>query len=140
MPIQLIDYSADKSVRIDRFSSSGASSVELAHGSGESHAYAVHFIPGGEIGPHPAGFDQLFVVLQGSGWVAGTDGVRHAVGLGCGAFIPTGEVHSKGSDTGMVAIMVQSTAFELAVSQVTAEQASEADREGSIHADQTRGT
>jgi len=112
--IRLISFSADEAVRIDRFASHAASSVDLAHGDGESHAYAIHIEPGGVIGPHPAGFDQLFLVVRGSGWVAGADGVRHAVGLERGAFIPTGEVHSKGSDLGMLAIMVQAGRWAVA--------------------------
>lgn len=107
MGIRLISFTADEARRIEQFDSRGASSVELAHGDGEAHAYAIHIEPGGVVGPHPAGFDQLFLVVRGSGWVAGADGVRQAVGLERGAFIPTGEVHSKGSDLGMLAVMVQ---------------------------------
>lgn len=71
MAIQLVDFTPQRARAIEQFAASGASSVELAHGTGESHAYAIHFVPGGAIGPHPAGFDQLFLVVQGSGWHAG---------------------------------------------------------------------
>src|SRR5262249_42512627 len=111
VPIRVFDFAAQAAQSIERFSSSGAASVELAHGSGESHVYALHFAPGGSIGPHPAGFDQLFLVVQGSCWVAGSNGVRHSIGTNRGAFVPKGEVHSKGSETGMVAVMVQSSEF-----------------------------
>jgi quercetin dioxygenase-like cupin family protein len=113
MPISLIRFDQTHSQSIELFSSLRAASVELAHGSGESHVYAVHIAPGGEIGPHPAGFDQLFLVVQGAGWVAGRDGNRQAVATNVGAFIPTGELHSKGSDSGMVAIMAQASRFAL---------------------------
>ena len=43
----------------------------------------MHFLPGGLIGPHEAGFGQLFVALDGSGWVAGWPIER-----GCGRFPP----------------------------------------------------
>jgi quercetin dioxygenase-like cupin family protein len=119
MAIQRIDYSIDKALPIQHFSSSGASSVDLAHGTGESHAYAIHIIPGGLIGPHPAGFDQLFLVMSGSGWVAGNDGIRHKVEPCHGAFVPKGETHSKGSETGMVAIMIQVTDFTLSAFTIT---------------------
>jgi quercetin dioxygenase-like cupin family protein len=111
--IHLIDFGAQFARAIERFGSSGASSVELAHGNGESHAYAIHFAPGGAIGPHPAGFDQLFLVVQGSGWVAGADGIRLSLGANRGAFVPRGEIHSKGSETGMLALMVQASKFSL---------------------------
>lgn len=74
------------------------SSIELAEGDGEAHAYVLYFEPGGEIGPHEAGFGQLFLALSGDGWVAGGDGIRHAFGAGEVAFISRGETHSTGSD------------------------------------------
>jgi len=113
MSIRLFNFGSEAARTIELFNSVGASSVELAHGVGESHAYAVHVEPGGSIGEHPAGFDQLFLVVQGAGWVAGTDGVRHNVGTNKGAFVPKGEVHSKGSETGMLALMVQASTFAL---------------------------
>lgn len=114
MTIRLVDFSPQSARPIERFGSSGASSVALAHGKGESHVYAIHVVPGGVIGPHPAGFDQLFLVVQGAGWVAGADGVRVDVDTNRAAFVPNGEVHSKGSETGMLAVMVQASVFSLA--------------------------
>lgn len=84
-----------------------ASSIPLAEGEGEAHAYVMYFEPGGEIGPHEAGFGQLLFAVSGNGWVAGGDGERHALAEGQGAFIHRGEIHSKGSETGLVALMVQ---------------------------------
>jgi hypothetical protein len=37
-----------------------------------------------------------------------------SVGTNGGAFVPRGEVHSKGSETGMLALMVQASTFSLA--------------------------
>jgi quercetin dioxygenase-like cupin family protein len=84
-----------------------ASSLKLAEGDGEAHTYVLYFEPGGEIGPHEAGYGQLFVALSGEGWVAGGDGVRHALGTGEAAFVARGETHAKGSETGLTALMVQ---------------------------------
>jgi quercetin dioxygenase-like cupin family protein len=67
----------------------------------------VYFEAGGVIGPHEAGFGQLFLPLAGSGWVAGADGEHVAIGEGEAAFISRGEVHAKGSETGLTALMVQ---------------------------------
>jgi quercetin dioxygenase-like cupin family protein len=83
------------------------SSLEIAAGDGEAHAYVLYFGPGGEIGPHEAGFGQLFLALSGEGWVAGGDGIRQALATGDAAFISRGEIHSKGSEFGMTALMVQ---------------------------------
>jgi quercetin dioxygenase-like cupin family protein len=83
------------------------SSIAVADGVGEAHVYVQHFDPGGVIGPHEAGFGQLFVAVSGDGWVAGGDGGRMPLAQGQAAFIERGEIHSKGSETGMVAFMVQ---------------------------------
>ncbi len=84
-----------------------ATAHHLGSGGGAAHAYAVHLAPGGSIGAHEAGFDQLFVPVHGSGWAAGADGVRRPVAVGEAAIIRRGEVHAKGSETGLVALMVQ---------------------------------
>jgi quercetin dioxygenase-like cupin family protein len=83
------------------------SALELVEGEGEAHAYVLYFAPGGEIGPHRAGFGQLLVALSGSGWVAGGDGARQDLPEGHAALITRDETHSKGSETGMTALMVQ---------------------------------
>jgi quercetin dioxygenase-like cupin family protein len=84
-----------------------ASSIEIAEGEGDVHAYVVYFEPGGEIGPHEAGFGQLFFALFGSGWVAGDNGERVPLAEGEAAFIRRGEIHSKGSEAGLTALMIQ---------------------------------
>lgn len=85
----------------------GVSSLELAAGSGDAHAYVLRFDADGVIGPHEAGFGQLLLAVSGEGWVAGEDGVRQPLREGDVAFIRRGEIHSKGSDTGLVALMIQ---------------------------------
>jgi hypothetical protein len=111
VPIRIVQFSADAAEPITSYSSVSSSAVALAHGEGASHVYAVHIQGGGEIGPHPAGFDQLFLIVQGSGWIAGADGVRHSLAALQGAFVPKGETHAKGSQAGMVAIMAQASNF-----------------------------
>jgi quercetin dioxygenase-like cupin family protein len=83
------------------------SALEIAKGSGEAHAYVLYFEPGGEIGPHEAGFGQILFAVAGDGWVADEDGVRRKLAAGDAAFIPRGEQHSKGSESGLTALMIQ---------------------------------
>jgi quercetin dioxygenase-like cupin family protein len=105
--MRVIETGREAAERIERFESQGAWSLKLGGGSGEAYVYSVHFDPGGEIGPHEAGFDQLFVVVEGSGWGAGADGARTPLVRGQAALFRRGEVHSKGSERGMQAIMIQ---------------------------------
>ncbi len=110
--MHIINFPRDHARPIDLFDAIDASNVHLGSGRGETHVYCLHFGVGGSIGPHPAGFAQLFLVVDGSGWVAGTDGVRTPLGAGQGAYFAPGEVHSKGSDPGMTVIMVQADELE----------------------------
>ncbi len=91
-----------------KYNSIATSSIELGHGAGENHVYALFFDANSQIGAHPTGFCQLFIVVSGSGWVAGADGERITIEAGEAAFFEKGEIHSKGSSTGMQVIMVQS--------------------------------
>jgi len=109
--VHVIAFSAESALPISEFASQRARAQPLADGDGECHVYFVHLEAGGFIGPHPAGFDQLFLVASGSGWVAGPDGLRQSLSAGQGAVIARGEVHSKGSDAGLSAIMIQIERF-----------------------------
>ena len=61
-----------------------------------THGGLFDFEAGGEIGEHETGFGQLFVVVDGAGWVvSGSD--RHEVGIGDAVFLPRGVMHAKGS-------------------------------------------
>jgi quercetin dioxygenase-like cupin family protein len=105
--MEIIRFGDDPGTPITEFASRAAKSIELAHGDGEAHVYAIHVEAGGEIGPHTAGVGQLFVVVSGRGWVREADGPRVEVECGEAAYFSRGTVHSKGSDHGMTAVMVQ---------------------------------
>ena len=105
--MQLLNFRPEQAHPITEYGSRHAWAVALANGRGEAHVYCVHLDAGGEIGAHEAGFDQLFLVVEGSGWVSGSDGERRLVGQGAGALIARGEVHAKGTTSGLTAIMVQ---------------------------------
>ena len=105
--MKLVDLSPERATAIREFEAIGAAAAPLASGSGAAHIYTLHFEPGGQIGPHVAGFGQILIPLNGSGWVAGADGVRFPIVPGQAAYWSRGELHSKGSEGGMTAIMIQ---------------------------------
>jgi|SRR5579863_322510 len=113
MKILRFDERDAEEIRNRPFVVEGVSGLHLGEGAGDAHAYVMHFRRGGLVGPHEAGFAQLFVALDGSGWVAGEDGERRAISQGQAAFISRGEVHSKGSDSGLTALMVQVRDFSV---------------------------
>ena len=107
--MRVFDFTTESADQIELFDSENALGVSLGHGQGDVHVYAVHFGPNGIIGIHPTEFCQLFLVVQGEGWAAGEDGKRVQLNPGQGVFFERGESHSKGGETGMMAIMVQAT-------------------------------
>lgn len=64
--------------------------------------------PNSVLGSHRAGRHQLFAVISGSGWVAGTDGVRIPITNGQAALWSPGEIHESGTETGMAVLIVAS--------------------------------
>jgi quercetin dioxygenase-like cupin family protein len=105
--MKFIEFSRDKAAPIALFESVTAFSLEIGEGYGEAHIHSIHLGPGGHIGDHRAGFDQLFLVVEGTAWAAGEDRRRVTLSAGQGAYFATGEIHSKGSDEGATVIMIQ---------------------------------
>lgn len=91
---------------VENYGARGTSSIHLGSGSGRSHAYVLHFDPGGFIGNHETGFGQLFVVVSGGAWVD-VEGERIDVAPGQAVVIQRGVLHSKGSESGGTVVMVQ---------------------------------
>ena len=110
--MKLIEFSTEHARPVELFESVNASSVALGDGAGEAHVYCLYFGPGGSVGEHRTGFGQLFLVIQGEGWASGRGGQRIALSAGQGVYFERGELHAKGSETGMVAIMVQVAELE----------------------------
>ena len=78
-----------------------------------AHAVVIEVEPGGIVGRHPTGAVQLFAVVRGSGWVAGSDGRREAIGAGEVVVWETGEEHESGSDEGMTALVVEADSLDV---------------------------
>lgn len=62
---------------------------------------------GGVIGYHPAGVPQLFLVVEGAGWVRGAEPTRTPIATGQAAFWDAGEWHESGTEEGMVAVVIE---------------------------------
>lgn len=61
----------------------------------------------GLIAGHEATVPQLLIVVQGEGWVSGSDGVRTRIKQGQLAFWNGGEWHETTSELGMTAIILE---------------------------------
>lgn len=97
---------SDAAVPVTTFESRHVAATHLASGAGTSHSYLLHFESEGVIGPHVAGFDQLFLVLGGTAWIE-VNGHRTQLGELDAVVLRRGDLHSKGSATGATVLMVQ---------------------------------
>jgi len=90
----------------------GSAAASIASGLGDAHVRLLRIEAGGEIGAHETRSGQLFIPLEGRGWVREGERVR-SVGVGEAVYLLRGVIHAKGSDTGLLALVVQVTDLEL---------------------------
>ncbi|HET9168337.1 MAG TPA: hypothetical protein VFN97_02840 [Actinospica sp.] len=104
-----------KEFRIPHFDSVDAFATLIVQGehSGNVRVTCLSVEAGGVIGTHPAVGGQVFLVVAGSGWVSGADGVRQPIAAGQGAQWDEGEIHTSGSDVGFTAIAVEGPTLEI---------------------------
>jgi hypothetical protein len=98
---------------ISAHGSIGLHATRIASGDGGVVLTCLAVGPGGTIGTHPTTGDQLFLVITGSGWVAGADGIRHPVEAGQGARWAAGEFHTSGATTSLTALAVEGSSLRL---------------------------
>ena len=96
--------------QVDRFGTSGVTISPVAHITRCTIASVVlaEFGAGSVLGRHEARLWQLFTPVEGSGWVSGEDDERTPIERGWAALWSPGELHASGSETGMVACIVES--------------------------------
>jgi quercetin dioxygenase-like cupin family protein len=105
--LKVLDFDAAQARQITRFDSDAATAVPLTVPEGETHVVCIRLGPGGVLGRHPAPVDQLFLIVEGEGWVSGAERERVAVAAGAAVYWAAGEEHESGSDGGLTAIAVE---------------------------------
>jgi quercetin dioxygenase-like cupin family protein len=105
--VNVFEFGAEGGFEILGFGSRGAAAVPLTLPDGKAHVVCIRLAAGGLLGRHPASVDQMFVVVDGSGWVRGSEGERTPVDAGTVVYWNAGEEHESGSDLGMTAIVIE---------------------------------
>jgi quercetin dioxygenase-like cupin family protein len=90
----------------------GSISARVRRLAAEAHAAVIEIAPGGVVARHPAVGSQLFVVVQGSGWVSGANGAPEAIQSGEAVLWDPGEEHESGSEEGMTALVVEAESLD----------------------------
>lgn len=94
---------------ITQYESRGVSMGRGIRFEGDARIDCMHISAGGVVGYHEATKPQLFMCVSGSGWVTGTDRRHVPIHPGQAAFWSAGELHESGSETGMMAVVVEGT-------------------------------
>ena len=111
--MKIFRFDRETGKAVDRFGSTGFTLTRVAHLLEETMIQCAYLEPGGVIGYHQATVAQLFLVVQGEGWVREQAPERTQIQAGQGAYWEEGEWHEAGTETGMTAIIIESVRFDL---------------------------
>lgn len=107
-----IDLSPETARRVTEYDSHGTRWHLLPSSDSAARIGLMHYSPGAILGMHPAGIDQLFVVVSGSGWVKTGEGEPETIAEFEAVLWKAGEAHESGSDVGMTAVIIQAETFD----------------------------
>lgn len=110
--MQLFRFDSASGRQISKFGSQNSFVTHIAHQQGKFDLVCLHLGAGGLIGRHQAAADQLFLVVQGKGWVRGESGEPAPIEAGQAAFWKKGEWHESGSDEGMTVVVLESESLD----------------------------
>ena len=104
--MQILDFSSTLGRPLTAFGSHDVSFIPILRRAPAS-IVCMRVQPGGTIAAHPAAADQLFLVVEGEGWVRSTPNAPVRITPGQAAFWKAGEHHEANSETGLVAIILE---------------------------------
>jgi quercetin dioxygenase-like cupin family protein len=110
--MRLFRFDAAVGRPIDQFGSTQLMLSPIARTTGQVQIGCMHIGPVGVVGFHQAGPAQLFLVVEGEGWVRSEDPEPVSIQAGQAAFWESGEWHESGSHTGMTAIVIESETLD----------------------------
>jgi hypothetical protein len=110
--MQIFSFTRSDGNPIDHFGSSFVL-AQLMNPEGTARVACFHFGPGDLVGEHEAAVGQLFCVVDGEGWVSGADGDKRPIHSWEAAHWVTGERHAAGTESGLVAIVLEGNHFEV---------------------------
>jgi quercetin dioxygenase-like cupin family protein len=108
-------FSFDKEVGrpMARYNSNSVFYSHISKIDSHSNIGCLNIEPRGVVGLHEAPAPQLFLVVQGEGWICSEKEEKLHVRSGDGVFCEKGEIHESGSDSGMTVIIIQCEHFDL---------------------------
>lgn len=105
--MRIFRFDRDVTKQITQYDSQSLFMARIVQLNGQTSVNCMHLEPGGVVGFHQASSNQLFMIVQGSGWVRGEDERRIPLEAGQAAFWETGEWHESGAGDGMLVIVIE---------------------------------
>jgi len=105
--MKIFRFDAEVGKGVDLYESSGFTISRVTHLFDEAVVNCAYLAASGVIGYHRATVPQLFLVVQGEGWVRGESSERTFIKAGQAAYWEKGEWHESGTDQGMTAIIIE---------------------------------
>lgn len=112
--MKIYRFDAETGVQIDQYGSLNLILSRVAYLTSNAWISCMHIGANGLVGYHQATTPQLFLVVDGEGWVRGESPERIAITAGCAAFWEKDEWHESGTKSGMTAVVIEieSEAFD----------------------------
>ncbi|RLQ93747.1 cupin domain-containing protein [Falsibacillus albus] len=105
-------FDPDTKRSITRFNSRGVGISPILKTQTPFQIGCMHFESSSVLGMHQATCPQLFLVVEGTGWVKIKGEEPHPVKPGMAVYWDTGEEHESGSENGMTAMVIEGEAFD----------------------------
>ena len=103
---------------VEAYSSEGALFSGVTRHEGRIGISCMRLEPGGTIGRHPAAVSQLFLLIDGEGWVSGQDGQRYSIRKGQAAYWNAGEEHESGTASGMTVLVAEGHELQIEMEEL----------------------
>ena len=110
--MKIFRFDSQVGKNIDRYNSSGFVLARVLQLFDEAAVNCAYLRSGGHIGYHQAIIPQLFLIVQGEGWVRGESSPKTSVNAGQAAFWEKEEWHESGTETGMMAVIIEGVNFD----------------------------
>lgn len=106
--LKIFRFDTEVGKKIENYGSKNLSLVPMLRGVADNiQIVCMHLQQGGLVGLHQAAAPQLFVVVEGEGWVKGQENKEVHISKGEIAFWDKGEWHETTTENGLVAIVIE---------------------------------
>jgi quercetin dioxygenase-like cupin family protein len=105
--MKLLQFGPQVGRPISDFGSVNVMITPIQRAPGQVQIGCFHIGPQGRVGYHQAVGPQVFLVMQGSGWVRDESSEHIPISAGMAAFWSDGEWHESGSESGMTVIVIE---------------------------------